>query len=263
MAERHGVQGAGSPERLRIRRIEESAFSSWPAPQQVLDDGWLLRFGDGHTKRANSANPLYGGACDADKVIPRIEAAYRRRGMPVVFRLTPLADVADFDRRLEALGYRLADPSRALVLADLAALPRPGVPAGLRLCLDRAPSAAWLAASDRIEPVALAERAARQRILDAIAVPAAFAALYDGTIAVATGLAVVSGGWFGLYCLATDEVLRGRGLMRALIGELGAWAKTQGAEASQLFVVAGNAPAERLYQALGYRELYRYHYRIG
>jgi len=263
MAEHHALQGEGSAAVAQIRRIEEAAFSSWPAPQQVLEDGWLLRFGGGHTKRANSANPLYGGTGDADKLIGAVERAYRRRGLPVIFRLTPLADVADFDRRLEARGYRSVDPSRALVLPDLAGLPRAGIPPGLTLCIDKAPNAAWFAAIDRVRPIPLAERAARQRIVAAIALPAAYAALYDGSTAIAVGLAVVSGGWFGVYDLATDEAWRGRGLMRALISELGAWARSQGAEAGQLFVVAGNAPAERLYQALGYRELYRYHYRVG
>jgi GNAT superfamily N-acetyltransferase len=50
--------------------------------------------------------------------------------------------------------------------------------------------------------------------------------------------------------------------MRVLLGELGAWARQAGASSSQLFVLAGNAPAERLYERLGWRELYRYHYRI-
>jgi GNAT superfamily N-acetyltransferase len=263
MAEQHALQGGVSAATARIRSVEAAAFSSWPAPQQVLEDGWLLRFGGGHTKRANSANPLYRGTGDADKLIDTVERAYRRRGLPAIFRLTPLADIGDFDRRLDARGYRSVDPSRAMVLPDLAALPRPGIPAGLHLSIDQAPNAAWLAASDRLQPIAPAELAARQHILDAIAVPAAYATLYDGRVATAVGLATVSGSWFGLYCLITDEAWRGRGLMRALIGELGAWARSQGAEAGQLFVIAGNAPAERLYQTLGYCDLYRYHYRVG
>jgi GNAT superfamily N-acetyltransferase len=246
-----------------IRRIEEAAFSALPALQNLFEAGWLLRFGGGHTKRANSANPLEPLPDDPAGLISRVESLYGQRGLPAIFRLTPLADVAALDRLLEARGYGVLDPSRVLVLPDLGALPQPGLAPGLRLSLDRAPAAAWFAARDRVQPIAPAERPARQRILAAIAAPAAYAAIYDGTTALAVGLGVVSGGYLVVNYVATDPQWRGRGLMRALMGELGAWARSRGADAGHLFVVAGNAPAERLYHALGYRELYRYHYRVG
>ena len=42
-----------------IRRIEELSNNSFPAIQTELFDGWLLRFSDGYTYRANCIYPLY------------------------------------------------------------------------------------------------------------------------------------------------------------------------------------------------------------
>lgn len=51
--------------------------------------------------------------------------------------------------------------------------------------------------------------------------------------------------------------------MRALLDRLTSWAMTEGATSGGLFLVGGNAAAGALYEGLGYRELYRYHYRIA
>src|SRR5690242_2761336 len=83
-----------------IRTIEEASFGAWPALSQVYDDGWILRFADGHTKRANSVNPTYPSLGDVEAKIGRAEGWFRARGLPPVFRVTPLAEPADLDRRL-------------------------------------------------------------------------------------------------------------------------------------------------------------------
>jgi len=247
----------------RIRELELASFACWPALEERIEQGWILRFGGGHTKRCNSVNPLRPSADDPAALIAVVEAEYRDRGLTPIFRLTPLVELDLYDSLLAARGYRLVEPSRVLVLDELAALPRPGVPAGLTLRLDDGPGAAWCAANDQLRPCLPEQVAARDAILRKIAVPAVFATLYDGETPLALALGAVAGRWFDLNAVATRPEARGRGLMRALMGEMAEWGRRQGAVAGHLAVIAGNAPAERLYEGLGYREAYRYQYRVG
>ena len=98
-----------------IRQIEEAGLNAWPSHQQVLYDGWLLRFADGYTKRANSVNPVYKSPLGIDEKIEACEGFYRKMGLPPVFRLTPLAQEA-LDPSLAARGYRVLHPTRVLTL---------------------------------------------------------------------------------------------------------------------------------------------------
>src|SRR6188474_3327849 len=93
-----------------VRRLEELAFAGWPALESRDWAGWRLRFSGGYTKRANSINALTSDAETDPATIRALEAAYQERGLPVVWRLTPLAPPAIADA-LTARGYRTIERS--------------------------------------------------------------------------------------------------------------------------------------------------------
>jgi GNAT superfamily N-acetyltransferase len=244
-----------------IRAIEEASFGAWPALRQVLDDGWVLRFAEGHTKRANSVNPTYPCFGDVEAKIARAEAWYRAHGLRTVFRLTPLAEPVDLDQRLAARGYDAIETSCALYHPDLAQVAVPGRVGTVELRLDPTPDAGWLDAYLSLNPLMPPEAATLRRMLDAIVPARQFAWFHDAGQPLAAAFAVVQGDLMGTYDVVTAEAARRRGLMRALLAHLTGWARRCGARRGQLFVVAANAPAQGLYHGLGYTELYRYHYR--
>jgi hypothetical protein len=99
---------------MNPRDLEELALTTWPALQQWLYDGWVVRFADGHTRRANSVNPLHPSHQDAAAKIAQCEQWYAERKLPTVFRLNRRTAPAALDRLLDARGYHLADPSLTL-----------------------------------------------------------------------------------------------------------------------------------------------------
>ena len=85
-------------------RAEEACLKGWPALHEIWLDGWLLRFAEGHTRRANSINPLRQGSRDLRNKIADCEAAYRAQGLSAIFRISTLAE-RGLDEMLRALGY--------------------------------------------------------------------------------------------------------------------------------------------------------------
>ncbi len=101
---------------MLTRRVEEAALNAWPALQQLLYDGWILRFAEGYTKRANSVTALYASYLDVWSKITYCEGCYRERGLPTIFRLTPFAEPHDLDRVLHERGYQTLDPTLVMSL---------------------------------------------------------------------------------------------------------------------------------------------------
>jgi ribosomal protein S18 acetylase RimI-like enzyme len=237
-----------------VRGLEERGFNAWPALYTVVVDGWLLRLAQGHTKRANSVNALSPGGRFAT-VVAAAETLYRVHSLPLIFRLSPLAGAAD--DALAGMGFRSFDP--AMVMTGPVG---PAAVADPRVSLRPAPDAAWSAGFAAANGVPLSRRPTHERILASIRLPAAFAVLGEGGSDVAYGLAVVERGMSGLFDIVTVPGARRRGTGRRLVGALLAWGAAQGATSAYLQVSAANAPAIALYEGCGFRQAYRYHYRM-
>jgi N-acetylglutamate synthase len=238
-------------------RVEETCLNAWPALRQVLLDGWVLRFSEGLTRRANSANPLRGPRETGDDLIGACEALYQRRQLPMIFRLPSIID-PDLDERLGALGYGREGES-CVRYGDLTAVETVS-DADVQL-LSR-PTREWFAAMAALQHHGPEQRRTYRRIVRAIPVPAAFAALaIDGQF-VALAYGAVHDRLLCYESVITDPRRQRRGYARRVIASLAAWAKEHGAEGACLEVEAHNTAALVLYDAVGLQtELYRYHYR--
>ena len=250
------------------RRAEEAGLNALPAPRQVLLDGWLLRFADGCTRRANSVNPLWpGGALDIDARIRRCAALYAAQGLPCLFRI-PSFQPPGLDAALDAHGYALPEGETRILLRpgplDLGSNGDGADGPGIELA-EGQPGAEWLDAQARIAGDAARVADARRAMLAGLAIPAAFGAARPGgpgTPLASLAYAAVHDGLACINMVATDPAARRRGLSRRVLLRLLAWARMAGAEGACLQVAASNAAAIPLYEGLGFRtELYRYHYR--
>lgn len=258
-----GASADGVPDSLMVepelRVIEEKALNAWPGLQQVVCDGWMLRFAGGYTRRANAVIPLYEGQISAERKVGMCEERYAMRGLPTVFKMLPFARPAGLDRILHTRGYRKEAETSVQVchirLLDL--------PVEEEVKCWSAPEVEWLEAQASCCGGGVDEQPQLRAILGNIVPEHCFAALLRDGQPVSCGIGVVEDGFLGIFSVATQARQRHRGFGRQLIGALARWGRLAGAAQAYLQVVDGNEPARRLYAGLGFREMYRYWYRIN
>jgi ribosomal protein S18 acetylase RimI-like enzyme len=241
----------------RAWHAEWACLNAWPALANVVHDGWLVRLADGLTRRANSANPLHGGARITGTTLQHLENLFRAADLPLIVRVPSLLD-AEVDATLARFGFRAEGESHVL-FAELAPL---AVEWDAAADILAQPDADWLEDITRLQGRTAAQRATYEDILASIALPCGYARLrLDGEVA-ALAYGALDGDLLVCESVVTAPRHRGQGHGRRLVGALLAWARRHHATAACLQVEAGNTAGRALYRSLGFStELHRYHYR--
>ena len=245
-----------------VAELEACAFRAWPAAEVALRGGWRLRWSEGLTRRGNSVLPVSAtGAATLDARIDEVLGFYAERGAPARFQISPVAEPAGLDAALAARGFAVEAPVsiRVADAGDVAAAAAPGE-LSARVAGD--PEGEWFAISggrSRFTPQADVYRGFLRRI----GARGGFAIAHRGGEPVAVGLGVVDGAWCGVFSMLTLPEHRRGGAGRAVLAALGRWAGARGAARLYLQVERDNAAALRLYARAGFREAYRYHYRVA
>jgi GNAT superfamily N-acetyltransferase len=240
------------------RRLEEVAMNAWPALQQMLFDGWVLRFAHGYTKRANSINPLFASSVAVGEKIVTCEQIYAARGLPAVFRLTAFAAPAELDQALAQRGYRRIDQTEVMH-CDLLQQALP-VAATTTLRHELLPD--WLALWCGLHATSVEQHRTHAAMLDLIPSPRLLVSLVDAGHVVACGRGVCEPPFFGLFDLVTAPQHRNKGYGTQLVSGMLQWARDHGASHAYLQVGSTNTVAHHLYSKLGFQDIYRYWYRV-
>jgi N-acetylglutamate synthase len=246
-----------------IRCLEEISLNAWPALQTVCLDGWLLRFAEGYTRRANSVQPLYPAIEDGTLMerIAQCERLYARAHRPTIFKMTDAALPGDLDAVLAERGYS-REAETSVHILDLRAFALPAPVAG-QISINSQLSEEWLTAYLEMANIAAPHRPVLRQMLSNIVVPStAYAMLRCNGEMAAVGMAVSERGYVGLFDIHTSAPWRGQGLGTQLVTALLTWGRDEGANCAYLQVMRDNPPALHLYAKLGFAEAYGYWYRV-
>lgn len=238
--------------------FEELSLNAWPALQTLLYDGWVLRFANGYTRRANSVNPLYASALPVAGKIAVCEQLYHSRGLPAIFKLTSQAQPAELEAELARQGYQLEARTsvQTLDLQKASLNVSPGFSSSTVLTDN------WFSVFCALSGAAEAQLVPMRQLLERILPAHSFGLLQADGQPVACGLCVWEQDFVGFYDIVVAKEERGKGYGRRIMSGLLADGQRQGAETAYLQVMCNNEPALRLYAGLGFREVYQYWYRV-
>lgn len=241
-----------------IRQIEELSLNAWAASQTVALDGWILRFTNGYTRRANCVIPLYPGNQPLAEKIITCEKLYASKTLPVIFKMTSTSQPADLDSELCNRGFIFDAETSVQVLSLNSTNFQLNPDVDLR---DR-PDEAWFENLYRMTAIHEKNRPTLRNIFSNIIPTQCYATIRSDDQIVACGLGVIQSGFIGLFDIVTDPQYRNQGYARKLIHSLLAWGQSHQTGNAYLQVMLNNRPALGLYKSLGFTELYRYWYRV-
>jgi len=241
-------------DRDAILILDEIAAAAWPAAFSKNMDGWVLRHSGGISRRADPVAPFTvdGAMPDLGERLETIEAAYRAKGTPPRFQVSPAAAPDGLDDVLAQRGYEIEAPVYLMIRAASGndALP----PAGVNLALE-AGTAWWDLYRKGFG------RDARAIVAGSRERPAFAEIPRENGSPIAIGLAVEGGDFLGIFSMYTAPEARGRGHGCAIIEAFAAHAIENGRSTLYLQVERKNVAAIRLYERLGFEIAYGYHYR--
>ena len=232
--------------------IEAAGYALWPAREEASVAGWTVRATDGFTRRLNSATGA--GSPSADEVAFRaVRAWFDDRSLPTIVRVTPLLSIDAVDGVRRSWGFVDIDPTLVLVresgglgpVHDVSYVPLDDPALLTRLCV--------LGGRRTGDVEHLAGVVAR------IDGPATGVAI--GVDAV--GLVAVHGDLAAVFSVGVRPDARRRGLATRVMAAADSWSAARGARSLFLQVLGTNSPAVALYEGLGFRTSYAYHYLVA
>ncbi|MCK5130274.1 MAG: GNAT family N-acetyltransferase [Clostridiales bacterium] len=240
-----------------MKLLEEYSMNALPALQTVLYDGWVLRFAEGYTKRANSINPIYDSKIKLEKKLGICEQIFSSKNLKPVFKITPNSCPDYLDKALSEQNYQIIDETsvQTLALGSLSGSDLNETETKFNL------EDEWLDLFSRLNSVNEKNKLIYNKMLKSIVPINYYSSLSTDGKKIACGRVVIENDFAGLFDITVDNDYRNRGYGTQLVKNMLCIAVNNGAKHAYLQVTTDNDSAYNLYNKLGFEEVYKYHYR--
>jgi len=269
----------------KVRFLEEIGANGHVALNVMQYDGWLLRFSNGYTSRANSVCVLYPSTRPVEEKIAYCEKCYAEQGLPTIFKVTDLDK--EFSDLLVRRGYEIVTPTDVMEVvawdadaenenAENAYAEKENAESenacnehtgqvsdglGETYCVFSSEPTEWLPHYFAFENVTdETKKKTFQKMLSRVMIDVSYGILYYEGEPVACASIAVEHGYALLHNVIVTSSMRGKGLGEKLCRAMITKAKEMGADHVFLQVVQSNQVAMNLYKKLGFQKDYTYWY---
>lgn len=242
----------------QIQRFEEMCLNGHVALNTLLYDGWLLKFSEGYTGRANSVSVLYPSSKPLEEKVSYCEEVYKKQKIPCQFKLTELdSELNDF---LAKQGYEAVNHTDLMTCSlednDFTS----AEDSRIEILFSSIPDE-WLPVFFKVHEINdLHDQDVYSRMIAKVLVDTIYCTLLlDGKPA-ACASAAIENGYMLLQNVVVASEFRGKGLGQKVCAVLLQKSKEAGAQNAYLQVLQTNDSAVHIYKKLNFEKLYTYWY---
>ncbi len=244
----------------KVILFQELSNNAWPAKSYQLLNGWILRFSEGVTSRANSVLPLHYSGTDVGLDIQIAENAYLSHQLPPCFMIPDFFAPSDLKRHLKFKNYQQSKET-SVMEAPIENILKMELNDSLLIKSFSFNSKEWfstfLSCSNFFD---LSFNKKYAKILDRINLPKQFFLTKDKGKPVGVVLAVLERNHLGILDLVVEENFRQMGIATSLLFHAAKWGESNGAQFCYLQVVKENLPAISLYRKMDFHHVFSYFY---
>ncbi|MFW9841079.1 MAG: GNAT family N-acetyltransferase [Candidatus Thorarchaeota archaeon] len=242
----------------QIVELEQVAANAWIAQENERLGGWLLRANSGVTRRANSVLPLGPPVLPLEDAIEKVIEFYKERELIPRFQMTDTSKPQELDRDLSERGFSVGLQVEVHTAAINHLIK---IDPGLDVLVSNDITDTWMSVYNESSGYDSSTMDTRRDLMKRSTLHKAFALVRIDREPAGVGLGVVDGKWLGLFNIAVHPSMRERGVAVAVNTALAQWGNQRSAKAAYLQVESENLPALKLYDKLGFQQLYTYWYR--
>ena len=254
-------------QKLKVKKFQESLLNSWPAKHYYFLNGWILRFTDGVTSRANSVLPINytGSSKTCEKDIGIVEKAYKTFNLPSIFMMHDFYEPAELDDILKARGYIQYGPTTNVMSIPIEEMVFKSINKKISYNLYNERVSQFSEFHGKFSKRSIENQKVLEAIASKIKIPQKIFILakYQGNAVGALMSVIDALGHLSLTGLLVNPEFRRERIATSMIYKLiEDWAKIKGAKIVWLSVESDNNAAINLYNKLGLNKIFSYYYLI-
>ena len=241
----------------KIKFLEEIGANGHVALNILQYDGWILRFSNGYTRRANSISVIYPSQLTPEEKVPVCEEYYKRQGLSCLFKVTE--EDVKLNKFLEARGYT-QEAATSLMTVNLEDVDFESKNPAVAIFF-KTPKKEWLVPYFTFEGITNPkDQETFKKMLSKVLAETLYGVIVANGKIVACASVAIERGYALLQNVVVSPKHRTKGYGKHLCKKLLEKAKELGAKEAYLQVVQTNKAANCLYEDLGFKKEYEYWY---